>query len=343
MSSGPRRGRTGRLVFLALGLFLRGQRSEAAAPLPHPPIQLELQECVPVPELEVRQVVAIELGALLVEGTAPSAGVTRVEVLCVDAQIWLQVDDPLTGKSLLRRIDFLSVDPRARARLLGLAIAELVNASWTELLLYPQPAAPAGAPEVPPDVRRAALSVVERASGLSARPPEDGRGPRLVGIAMVTGVLKNRVLLAGGGLRLAWSHGRHLGWSSDLVAQHAQVTTPLGDVAIDTVHTGAALLFDWRWSRIALHLGGGLRGGVALLRGQPLTASAARGGTVLGPFGGPTGAVGASLKLRRRLVIEVLIEGGYAAFFVLGRVSGSPAVGIEGPFLGMQAGLGLLP
>ena len=350
MSRRARRG--GRLGAAAAALALTrlcGTAAAASEDGEHPPIQLELHPCVPVDAAAVRQVLAIELGAQVTAAAAAPDGVTRVRVDCADAQVWLQVDDPLTGKSLLRRIDFYAVDPRARSRLIGLAVTELVSASWTELLANPRPQGVPPAPEVPPAVRRAALAAVQRtARGRGARTLASG--PRLSAVAAVSGLFSGAGVLAGGGVRLGLGHRRHLGWAVDLLTQHGSAGTPLGRVAIDTVSSGGVLLFQRSFPRAVLHAGGGFRLGVGSLRGQPAAADTgnllatgrATGGSVLGLWGGPTLAVGAGVRVRR-LVAEAAIEGGYTAFAVRGTVDEATAVDLAGPWLGVQVGLGFLP
>src|SRR4029077_7676204 len=73
----------------------------------------------------------------------------------------LRVLDPTTGKSVERSVALAQAAPTARARLLALAIAELVAASWSELESNPQPKAPPAEPLAPVEAREAARRVVE--------------------------------------------------------------------------------------------------------------------------------------------------------------------------------------
>src|SRR5262249_25655804 len=60
----------------------------------HPLVQLVIDPCLGVPAEEVRKIVGVELGALLVpEGDAPTSDVTVVHVRC-GAATELRVDDP---------------------------------------------------------------------------------------------------------------------------------------------------------------------------------------------------------------------------------------------------------
>src|SRR5262249_57015189 len=116
--------------------------------------QLVVDPCVDAPAGQVRRLLAIDLGALLVDPEIPVAGATRASVGCDGTLTLLRVDDPVTGKSLTREVDIASSPPNARARLVALAVSELISASWTELATNPTPAvSPAGTPP-PPDARR---------------------------------------------------------------------------------------------------------------------------------------------------------------------------------------------
>lgn len=328
---------------IGLALLLAGSAARADEDAEPSPIHLTLHPCVPVPEEGVRQILAIELKAPITKSAQAADDVIRVAIECVDAQIWLQVDDPLTGKSMVRRLDLLKIDPAVRVRLLGLAIAELVSASWPELLANPPPAIPIADLRVPDGVRLAAAAASERIP-LALKPSSGERfRPRILGVAMVTSLLSEGILLAGGGLRLGWSHRRRVGWTAELIAQHGSAGTGHGEVVIDTLHTGTALLFDRSWKRLALQLGGGFRFGLARLAGQPLPGYRLGGRTVFGAWGAPTIVGGVSLRAHRRVVIDVHLEGGYVLTPVLGWLPDSSAVRFGGPFLGAQLGLGFLP
>ena len=83
----------------------------------------------------------------------PSAGPARQRAVAESApshgtgwsacgMVEVQVDDAVTGKSLWRSIELQKADPGVRARLLSLALSELIFASWAELLVTPEPAVP---------------------------------------------------------------------------------------------------------------------------------------------------------------------------------------------------------
>ncbi|MEM9190843.1 MAG: hypothetical protein AAGF12_16785 [Myxococcota bacterium] len=102
------------------------------------PLRLELTTCRSVPAPEVRRIVAIELRGRLATPDTPAARTTRAAVSC-DDDVQITVDDPITGKRLLRSIALSESDGEVRARILALAIVELVSASWAELVANPEP------------------------------------------------------------------------------------------------------------------------------------------------------------------------------------------------------------
>src|SRR4029079_18035478 len=91
--------------------------------------------------VEAQRLAASELRATLVD-PAPDGTVTEVKATCRGALAALEVIDPTTGKSLERTVARTAAAPNGRARLLALAVAELVVASWSELQTNPEPRAP---------------------------------------------------------------------------------------------------------------------------------------------------------------------------------------------------------
>src|SRR5207244_957590 len=106
-------------ITLAVQVFTPISRAQPSSGN-HPLVKLGIGSCVGVPVEEVRKIVGVELGALLVaEGETPTADVTVIDVQCGPA-IELRVDDPITGKSLTREIDLSKEAASARPRLLAL-------------------------------------------------------------------------------------------------------------------------------------------------------------------------------------------------------------------------------
>ncbi|MDQ2647407.1 MAG: hypothetical protein M3020_26625, partial [Myxococcota bacterium] len=102
-----------------------------------PPLLLGVSDCGELDEHEVRRLVVAELGAIPVEEQSPE--VTLVAVRCGGLRVTIRVHDPLSRKDVERSFNAAPLDPRARARWVALAAAELVLSSWAELELNPAP------------------------------------------------------------------------------------------------------------------------------------------------------------------------------------------------------------
>jgi hypothetical protein len=167
---------------------------------------------------EAQRIAAIELRATLVEPTLDGA-TTQITATCGPSLVDLRVDDPTTGKSVERQVALEQAAPNARPRLLALAIAELVVASWSELESNPRPQAPPAATLAPVEAREAALGVVvPRQIELSAA--ADAR------------LLSSRDLIYGGGVRTAVWISPAFFLRFDGLAHYAELARPGGSIAL---------------------------------------------------------------------------------------------------------------
>jgi hypothetical protein len=303
----------------------------------HPRVALAMDPCVTAPATEVRRILGIDLGALLDDAAGPPSDVTRAAIGCQAALVELRVDDPITGKSLTRAIDLSSTPPPARARLLALAVSELITASWTELETNAQPAVPPQGAVASPAARLSALGAVEK-----HRPPPALRPLRVVALASGQFFFTQAGALWGGGLRVGQDRGRGLAWAVDALAHHGSAQTALGDVVADTISVGPMALYQHRWPRVALRIGGGARGGAARLEGQP-GAPGVHGAAVWSGWLGPLAAASLTVAPASRLALELGLEGGYVVVPFGGRVDGVRQVAIDGAWIGAQLGVGLFP
>lgn len=308
----------------------------SAAEPSHPLVDLQIDACVEVAPVDARRFLAIELGALLADAGA-GADTTRASVGCAGALVSLRVEDPVTGKSLTRTIDLAAAGPlSARARLLALAVSELISASWTELESNPQPSVEPIERVASPEARQRALVAVEKRTS----PP----APRLRVLALFGGqaFFTRAGLLLGGGLRMGKDHGHRFGWSADLLAHHGSATTDLGLVTVDTVSAGLALFFHHNWSRVALRIGGGVRGGAVRFEGIPSRPDAL-GASAWSGWMGPMVMAATTLTAARHVAVEISVEGGYVAAPFGGLVNGERTVAVDGPWIGFQLGVGFFP
>jgi len=286
----------------------------------------------------VRRIVAIELGAAVNPPDAP-ATITQVRLLCESGLYLLRMEDPVTGKSLARRIEPAALAPSARERLLALAIAELVSASWTELEWNPEPAVEPAGPRATPEVRQAALEVVR----IRAPLPAPKSSLRVAAVLDGRSFPSGPDLLLGGGVRLAQDRGSHLTLCIDVLVDRGTAQVPIGEVAVDTVTASARVQLEQRFALVALHAGAGLRAGWAQLEGRTQSPQV-MSGSVAGPSGGVLGAAGARLGIARRLSLEVVGEGGWVLFPITGRVGGvgSHDVALDGAWVGAQLAVGVI-
>jgi hypothetical protein len=301
----------------------------------HPRVALEVDPCVDAPADEIRRVVSIELGALLSDASDTSPDRTRATITCDGAVARLRVDDPITGKSLSRAIDLGASIPKARARLVALAVVELISASWTELEANPEPRVPPSGPRPSIEARDAALATVLARTG--------GRDEDRFRLEVVGGGLKffsGTAVLAGGGLRLTRDESR-LAWTVDLQAHHGTESVSLGRVSTDVTSVGAAVVARQAWSRWTLRVGGGARGGAVRLSGVPDATMGAQGRTFWAPWIGPLASGDVELVVTSRLVIDARVEGGYVVSPVGGLVSDQRAVAVDGAWLSVGIGAGM--
>jgi hypothetical protein len=157
------------LCVAALASAWASARAAYADAPPRPPVSLAVDPCIATDAAEVRRIAAVELDARLAAETEPDA--TKVIASCEGALVRVEVTDPLSGKAVSRLINLASAVSAARARLLAIAIAELVSASWTELVTNPTPAVPpAGAPAGEEAKAGARRSLQARAATTAAAP-----------------------------------------------------------------------------------------------------------------------------------------------------------------------------
>ena len=337
----------------------------------HPPVALRVDACVPVHVQQVRQLLALELQSELVdEPSGPE--VARAFVSCpasvlggdgltgkeagsdelAGQQTDLRVDDPVTGRSLVRSIDLQHADPEVRARLLSLALSELLFACWAEQSVAGSampaptvaPASPGGASEpLPLSTTDAVVLRPASVKSLGGVVPVPKLGLTLAAMGsllMIPG--EPRLLwLGGAGVRLQGDLARHLGFSTDFSYHHGSAETTLGSVTSDLLSLQAAAHLHHQLPALTLRSGLGARLGAARLAGQPTDALMVRSDALWGVWGGPQVFLGLTTLLGRAR-LEVQAETGYIVAPVAAKVAGVRAVGLNGPWLGISLGLGFL-
>lgn len=308
-----------------------------AAAQARPPVQLSIEGCERVSGGSLNRIVAAELGALLVRSEVQDANATQVRVRCHGGAARLEVDDPITGKQLSRRVELGAVDHRAGPRLLALAIAELVTASWIELTVSP-----------PPRVPSMDATASEATRGAAERAARDrvGEAPPVRRPFRLTGGLSLRVLgkgdlLAGGALQLEVDVLEHFTLAVDARLEQSNVPVSLGEVDV-LLGSGALILMGHVGvDAVRLAAAAGFRLGGARLAGRADPDLAVDEGQLEAVWGGPL--LGARLGLRPLPWAAVLIEveTGFAAMDVGGLVAGTREIGFDGFWVGGSVSLGV--
>lgn len=288
-----------------------------------PRVSIGIVGCDAALARETQRIAAIELRATLVD-TPPDSSVTQVTASCAGDLAALEVIDPTTGKSLGRTVALTEAASNGRARLLALAIAELVSASWSELQSNPEPRARPATPLAPASAREAArTAVADRRFELAA--------------FVDAHVLASGDVLFGGGARFDL-------WLSPLVfarfdgqANYGQLDRPAGSVAV-LMPSAAATVGVARSVGAALRpaLGAGLRGGYLWMNGVA-DGTTATGAGQRGVWLGPEVTLELSLWPGARVHPTVGVAAGWHLVGVRGTVDDGRDVRATGPWGGVSA------
>lgn len=272
---------------------------------------------------ETQRIAAIELRATLVDA-APDTTVTQVTASCRGTLAALEVLDPTTGKSLGRTVALTEAAPNGRARLLALAVAELVMASWSELQSNPRPRAPTATPLAPDAVREAArAAVADRSLELAA--------------AFDVHLLASSDFLFGAGARMAL-------WISPLffarfegLADYGELARAAGSVAVIMPSLSAGLgASRWMGDSLRPAISVGVRGGYLWMNGIA-DGTAATASRQRGVWLGPEVVLQVGLWPRARVYPIVGLAAGWHLVGVRGTVDGGRDVEAVGPWAGISA------
>lgn len=331
--------RTASVVAAFAATLLAPSIAHAEGDLEHPRVRLQVHACTGASETEVRHLVGLELGALLTTESVEGE-VTEISVSCEGQYVWLRVDDPITGKALTRVVDLSSDPVSARARLVALAVAELVVASWTELATNPAPQVPPAGPRPPERVVAAARKVVDTRLPKQMNPKVGET--RLLAVASRRSFISETTALWGGGVRVGSDQFAMAGWTVDMLAEHGETDVSLGRVTMDTFTAGGSLYLYRRWGWSTFHLGLGIRVGMARLAGETDETVAATAQSGIAPWGWPTATAGIRIEPYGPLVVEAAGETGYVVLPMTGTVEGRREFVVDGLWVGGQLGVGLV-
>ncbi len=202
---------------------------------------------------EAQRIAAVELRAALVEAS-PDEATTQVTATCTADSVDLRVLDPTTSKSVERSVALSQAAPTARARLLALAIAELVAASWSELENNPEPKAPSSVPLAPLEAREAARGVI---------------APLPIELAALADarLLASRDLLLGGGARAEVWVAPSFFLRFDGLAHYAEISRASGTIALTMPSLSAAVGASFGKTSVRTDISLGARAGYVWMSG----------------------------------------------------------------------------
>jgi hypothetical protein len=269
-------------------------------------VSISVDRCVPVDHEALHRLLAIELGTSTAHEPGPKVP-TRVWVSCSSLGIELRLEDGVTSKTMARTLPASSFRDTSSTRLLALAVAEFVVASWIELGVQPDPIVPP-VPIAPPpsqDMRQA----IEQAIDERAEPTE---GLSVTGALALAVWTDNGSLWLGAGARVTREASPTMAWSVSF-----DFTGTSNDVEFGRVHglSGSiafSALFYLRLAPLTLFTGPGARVGVVRLAGEPADEVGTKGGEFAAPFGGPLWLARVDLALSRSVRLGIELEGGFA-------------------------------
>lgn len=329
--------RANRLAVVAFSLLSPAtSASRASADAPSPPrVSVALVGCDPSLAGEVQRIVGIELRAVVVDPGAPGAPLTRAVVSCRDDVADLTVADAVTSKVVSRSVAVMQAVPAARGRLLALAVAELVAASWEEVVSNPAPKVPAPVstpPEARASVRRVIVQRRQRAEFAmgEAAPPIT-----LDATVDARAFFDSGALLWGGDVHGHVPLGRALALRLGAGADYGEIARSLGSVTVMTLQGSAAV--GWALDRILMWAGA--VAGFARVGGQPHPNAIGR--VESGPWIGPEVGLDVALWPRAPVHATVGAAAGAALLGVKGDVDRDADVAVLGAWAALRLGFGI--
>jgi hypothetical protein len=307
-------------------------------------VSLDVERCSFLPRDQVFKLVALELDARVAASDRAGEQATRVEVACSDTAVDLKVADRLTGKVLTRTMALGVRDAQVAARLVAIAVAELVLTSWMELTLpRASAAAPADRPAASPELRLAAQERAQR-----HLPSRAGTG-YVLAVGQAVGPFEGVGLAWGGGLRFGWTPGgaqvendawiRRPAVDFELTGARNGTTRGLGTVDVSIWSAALRVSFRLVRGRSWFDAGAGGRAGVARLEGTPDDVRTTRGGTLAGTWAGPIAYVGVGRRVWR-MVVAAGVEGGTVLRAVSGVVDDGSSISVAGHWLSGTLAIG---
>jgi hypothetical protein len=249
----------------------------------------------------------------------------------------LRVEDPVTHKSMARVLPESSFADASSTRLLALAIAEFVAASWIELREQQAPAAPPIGPPPGADARRGA--VAERTPD-ETPPARQSERALFVGGGLQWWFVDDLDVF-GGGLRLQLPLWDALLFTVSADFGAASTKLMYGGLDVFTASTGLAAALELRLDdHVALQLGPGARLGLARIAGDA-DPSLAEDDGFTAAYGGPYWLTRLVLRLTDTLRMAIDAELGLTTLPASAEIEGEgAALELDGVWFNAVVGVG---
>jgi hypothetical protein len=284
-------------------------------------ISTTIDSCVPIDPSQFQRLLAIELGPAFDNSTDPRNRVASVMLTCIADGIQVHVDDAVTRKSMTRVVDLTHVPAKSRSRLMALAVAEFLTASWLELRLFGDPPVEPVGPKLP----NAAIQTVTHRVELAPIVPSSADAFSAVqlgatfDLAMFSSAPRPIPCLA---LRMGYTFRG--GLALQLGAQVGQADIPgtldIGsgpehvDIHLTMASLHVSLLYTANLADFDLYIGAGVRVGFVYLKGAPLLTSEFSPQGSYSSWVVPMGVLGLQYRVASHLrIISGLEIGGVSA------------------------------
>lgn len=318
------------------------------APAGLPQVSLTIEGgCTTLDEAVITRVLAVELRSLAALSEPTATTRAAVEASCADDRVVLTLIETHGDRRLSRELDLSGA--AGRSRLVALAIAELIGASFV-VLPEPVVAEPVVAAPPPPEViapEEVALVVTPVPIDPELRPdaPEPSAPPAVPdpwGVHLfAAGAIAGEPFHAsgGGGAGIDAELVLPLALRVDLRAMQGVVSAAPGEVRMTEASAGAFLALRATFARSLLDVGLGGRGGLGILEGQ-----AAGGRLLVGPSVAIAATAQLSLEVARAIYAHVGVEVGWTVVGVSGTdADGAIIARAGGPSLVLTLGMEVRP
>ncbi len=282
--------KTLRLAALVVSGVLVASRA-LAQDLPPESYALAQGDCLAAQGPELDHLLAIELSAP--NWSRQVDATWAVQLRCSDPGLLVLVKNTRSGVENAKYLDLSELDRRVVARVVALAIAELLERSrtWTSAPPLPKTAAP----------QQPTKQVLQR---------EERRRPSLWAVASLRKFPSAVGISTGLGVRSVLPVTRSWGISAGILAERGSASQNVGSVKALSGSADFAARFELSPGAVTLAAEAGGRLGYVRLEGSPEAGVGLLGGSVSGIWGGPQLSLFAAIPLGRDLRLAARTEGG---------------------------------